>query len=125
MSKDHFQYYLTLSQTTNFRLFRTERVSRPHNFEFDKSGRNFSKCVENTVGKGEIARNEQSLLFPQCFQKDFNCRHVKNQGLFGKEFSNIVVASALIHAFLEFFFTALSIIFQAFPHNHCQNNGQW
>ena len=27
------------------------------------------KKVENTVGKGEIARNEQFLLFPQCFQK--------------------------------------------------------
>ena len=27
-----------------------------------------SKWVENTVGKGEIARNEQFLLFPQCFQ---------------------------------------------------------
>ena len=24
--------------------------------------------VENTVGKGEIARYEQFLLFPQCFQ---------------------------------------------------------
>ena len=29
----------------------------------------FSKRVENTVGKGEIARYEQFLLFPQCFQK--------------------------------------------------------
>ena len=27
------------------------------------------KSVENTVGKGEIARNEQFLLFPHCFQK--------------------------------------------------------
>ena len=27
------------------------------------------KQVENTVGKGEIARYEQFLLFPQCFQK--------------------------------------------------------
>ena len=27
------------------------------------------KRVENTVGKGEIARDEQFLLFPQCFQK--------------------------------------------------------
>ena len=26
------------------------------------------KSVETTVGKGEIARNEQFLLFPQCFQ---------------------------------------------------------
>ena len=25
--------------------------------------------VENIVGKGEIARYEQFLLFPQCFQK--------------------------------------------------------
>ena len=28
-----------------------------------------SKMVENTVGKGEIARYEQFLLFPHCFQK--------------------------------------------------------
>ena len=26
------------------------------------------KRVENTVGEGEIARYEQFLLFPQCFQ---------------------------------------------------------
>ena len=39
------------------------------NFRFDKNGRKLSKWVENTVGKGEIARNEQFLLFPQCFQK--------------------------------------------------------
>ena len=25
------------------------------------------KSFENTVGKGEIVRNEQFLLFPQCF----------------------------------------------------------
>ena len=29
----------------------------------------YPKKVENTVGKGEIARYEQFLLFPQCFQK--------------------------------------------------------
>ena len=28
-----------------------------------------SKSLENTAGKGEIARYEQFLLFPQCFQK--------------------------------------------------------
>ena len=39
------------------------------NFKFHKNGRKFSKRVENTVGKGEIARNEQFLLIPQCFQK--------------------------------------------------------
>ena len=39
------------------------------NFKFDKNGRKLSKWVENTVGKEEIARYEQFLLFPQCFQK--------------------------------------------------------
>ena len=38
------------------------------NFKFDENGRKFSKWVENAVGKGEIARYEQFLLFPQCFQ---------------------------------------------------------
>ena len=54
---------LTLYQTTNFRVFQIERV------KFDKNGRKLSKRVENTVGKGEIARHEQFLLFPECFQK--------------------------------------------------------
>ena len=39
------------------------------NFIFDENGRKLSKWVENTVGKGEIARYKQFLLFPQCFQK--------------------------------------------------------
>ena len=39
------------------------------NLEIDENGIKFSKRVENTVGKGEIARYEQFLLFPQCFQK--------------------------------------------------------
>ena len=32
-------------------------------------GIQLSDGVENVVGKGEIARYEQFLLFPQCFQK--------------------------------------------------------
>ena len=39
------------------------------NFKHDENGKKFLKQVENTVGKGEIARYEQFLLFPQCFQK--------------------------------------------------------
>ena len=39
------------------------------NFKFDENGRRLSRRVENTVGKGEIARYEQFLLLPQCFQK--------------------------------------------------------
>ena len=40
-----------------------------NNFKFDENGRKLSKRVENTVGKGEIARYEQFLLFRQYFQK--------------------------------------------------------
>ena len=39
------------------------------NFKMNANGRKFSKPVENTVEKGEIARYEQFLFFPQCFHK--------------------------------------------------------
>ena len=39
-----------------------------NNFKFDENGRKLSKLVKKTVGKGEIARYKQLLLFPQCFQ---------------------------------------------------------
>ena len=59
---------LTLYQITNFRLIRIKRFCG-RQLLFGKTGRQFSDRVENTVGKGEIARYEQFLLFPQCFQK--------------------------------------------------------
>ena len=60
--------WLTLSQTIYFRLFQTKRVCR-RQFQIDENGRKVSTQVENTVGKGEISRYEQFLLFPLCFQK--------------------------------------------------------
>ena len=66
----------TLSQATNFRLFQTERVCR-RQFRFDENGRKFSKGAENTVGKGEIARYKQFLLFPQCFHQTCNANTLK------------------------------------------------
>ena len=45
------------------------KQSADDNFKFDENSRKFSKRVENTVGKEEIARYEQFLLFPHCFQK--------------------------------------------------------
>ena len=39
------------------------------NLKFDENGREISKWVENTEENGEIARHEQFLLFPPCFQK--------------------------------------------------------
>ena len=50
---------------TNFRL----KEFADDNVKFDENGRKLSKRVENPVGKGKIARYEQFLLFPQCFQK--------------------------------------------------------
>ena len=69
-----------------FRLFQTEEFA-DNNFIFDENGRTFSKRVENTVAKGEIARYEQFLLFPTVFSKDLQTR--KNQGLFGKGLNRI------------------------------------
>ena len=40
-----------------------------NNYKFDENGGKLSKQVENTERKGEIAGNEQFLLFPQSFQK--------------------------------------------------------
>ena len=45
------------------------KVFADNNFKFDENGGEFYKRVENTEEKGEIARYEQFLLFPQCFQK--------------------------------------------------------
>ena len=38
-------------------------------FKFDDYGEKYPERIENAVGKGEIARYEQFLLFPQSFQK--------------------------------------------------------
>ena len=37
--------------------------------KYEQMGIQLSDYVENILGKGEIARYEQFLLFPQCFQK--------------------------------------------------------
>ena len=39
------------------------------NSNFEENCRKLFKLVENTMGEGEIARYEQFLLFPQCFQR--------------------------------------------------------
>ena len=73
---------LTLSQTTNFDSSKLKKFA-DDNFNFKENGKQFSKQKENTVGKGEIARYEQFLLFPQCFKR-LVLHTRKNQGLFWK-----------------------------------------
>ena len=53
------------------------------NFKFDRKSRKFSKWVENTVEKGQIAHYKQFLLFP-LFSKVLYCRHVKTRACLGK-----------------------------------------
>ena len=54
---------------TNFRLFQIERVWGQQFQNSWKWHTVLQKWVQNTVGNREIARSEQFLLFPQCFQK--------------------------------------------------------
>ena len=56
----------TIQESSELKVFADD------NFELDENGRKFSKQVENTVGKGEIAFYEQFLLFPQYFK--FHCQ---------------------------------------------------
>ena len=65
------------------------------NFKFDENSRKFSTWVENTVGKGEIARYEQFVLFPQCFQKA--CFPGASKGAIVWEWVNCRVSSSLGH----------------------------
>ena len=74
---------LTHSQTINLDFSKPKEFA-DDNLRFYINGMKFSKQVENNVEKGEIAGNEQFLLFPQCFQKAFSADICKNQGLFGK-----------------------------------------
>ena len=57
----------TLSQRTNFRRFQMKELA-DNNFNFDENCEKFSERVKNTVGKEEVARYKQFLLFTQCFQ---------------------------------------------------------
>ena len=54
-----------------------------NNFKFDENGRKFSRWVENT-GKRRNCSSRAISPFPTMFSKDLYCRHIKNQGLFGK-----------------------------------------
>ena len=55
-----------------------------NNYKFGVNGGKFSKGVEDTVEREEIARYKQISPIPTVFLKDLYCRHVKNKGLFGK-----------------------------------------
>ena len=64
-------FFLTVQPITRRQILDSSTLTEfaDDNFKFDENGRKLSKWVENTVGKGQIARYEQFVLFPQCFQR--------------------------------------------------------
>ena len=84
---DKNQFLLTHYQMINFIDSSKLTDFADDNFKFDKSGRKLSKWVENSVRKGEIARYEQFLLLPQCFQKA--CFQGVSKGVIGWEWVKV------------------------------------
>ena len=70
------------------------------NFKFDENGRKFLKQIDNTVGKGEIARYEQFSFSHSIFKRNVQQTR-KNEGLYGKELRIII--------YLLFFYLILII----------------
>ena len=71
-----FFILLTVFQMTNFRQSKLKEFA-DDNFKFYENVKKFSKWIENTVGKGEIAHSVFKRLVLQTR---------KNQDLFGKGF---------------------------------------
>ena len=74
-----------------------------NDFKFDVNGKKFSKRVENTVGKGEIAR------FSTVFSKGLCCRDVK-LGLVWERIKNTLSADLQISLHLVTFEKKTSIL---------------
>ena len=96
---------------TKFKMGPILKQSADDNFKYDENSKKFSKRVENTVGKAEIARYEQFLLFPQCFQKACFLEASKgvivweldNDGICVSKDRNIAGYQLLIFLFLTIF----------------------
>ena len=68
---------------------------------FDENGGNFYQRIENTVGKGEIARYEQFLLFPRCFLR-LVLQTRKYQGLFRKGLTKSAIVMDRVFIYREY-----------------------
>ena len=67
----HIQNGTDLKSSPNDKILDWSKLkqSADDNFQFDENSRKFSKQVKNTVGKGQIARYEQFLLFHSVFKQ--------------------------------------------------------
>ena len=76
------------------------------NLKFEENGRKLCKLVENIVEKGEIARYEEFLLFPQCFHKA--CFPGASKGAIVWEWVNLRVVKACDCLGKDYLFTTQS-----------------
>ena len=60
---------LTLYLIWQFWALPIQQKKKRYVKNMDKWGYNYLILAENIVGKEEIVRHEQFLLFPRCFQK--------------------------------------------------------
>ena len=60
LTSQHFLFYVRDNPFSKRQILDSSKLKEfaDDNFEFDENGRKFSKWVENTVGKGVIARYE-------------------------------------------------------------------
>ena len=89
-------HHLTLSQTTNFRLLQTERVCR-------RQFPNFTKMAENYPNRKKTLWEKDKLLITSNFSfshsvfKRLVLQTRKNQGLFGKGLSQILISDNVLY----------------------------
>ena len=70
LGKGEFAHYKQFLVFPNDKILNSSTLKgfADDNFKFYDNGRNFSKRVENTVRKEEVAQYEQFLLFLQHFK---------------------------------------------------------
>ena len=92
--KWHLICHLQNELFLNRQIFDSSKLKEfaDNNFEFDENGRQFSKRVENSVGKGEIARSP----FLTVFSKDLYLTHVKTRACLEKSINSFNLDKAEI-----------------------------
>ena len=93
--------FLTLSQTTNFRSFETEKNCRWQIHIWRKWQKVF-QMVRKHCGKRRNCSLRAISPFPTVFSKDLYCRHIKNQGLFGKGLNGLLNVLSVLRRYVYY-----------------------
>ena len=81
-SEDNCSHYLTLSKTTNFRLYQIKRVCR-RQFQIWSKWQKVLQMGWKHCGKRRNCSLRAISPFPTVFSKDLHCRHVKTRACLG------------------------------------------